>query len=59
MGMTTRIEYAISNGVFSKRKSKLRVMGNQQVEGIHYDAMRQLSATAYAIAAQHGAKMYE
>ncbi len=37
MGMTTRNEYKVVNGEFSKRKSRLCSMGNQQLEGIWKD----------------------
>jgi hypothetical protein len=36
MGMTTRNEYKVVNGEFSKRKSRLCAMGNQQ--GVQYNA---------------------
>ena len=38
MGMTTRNEYKVVNGEFSKRKSRLCAMGNQQLEGLQYNA---------------------
>ena len=38
MGMTTRNEYKVVNGEFSKRKSRLCAMGNQQLEGVQYNA---------------------
>jgi hypothetical protein len=38
MGMTTRNEYKVVNGEFSKRKSRLCSMGNQQLEGLQYNA---------------------
>jgi hypothetical protein len=34
MGMTTRNEYKVVNSEFSKRKSRLCAMGNQQLEGL-------------------------
>ena len=33
---TTRADYKVANGVFDKRKIRLCVCGNQQVEGVHY-----------------------
>ncbi len=33
---TTRADYKVTNGVFDKRKIRLCVCGNQQVEGVHY-----------------------
>ncbi len=38
MSMTTRNEYKVVNGEFSKRKSRLCCMGNQQLEGLQYNA---------------------
>ncbi len=38
MGMTTRNEYKVVNGEFSKRKSRLCAMGHQQLEGLQYNA---------------------
>ena len=35
---TTRADYKVTNGVFGKRKIRLCVCGNQQVEGVHYNA---------------------
>jgi hypothetical protein len=35
---TTRADYKVTNGVFDKRKIRLCVCGNQQVEGVHYQA---------------------
>jgi hypothetical protein len=37
MGMTTRNEYKVVNSKFSKRKSRLCAMGNQQLEGLQYN----------------------
>ncbi len=33
---TTRADYKVTNGVFDKRKIRLCVCGNKQVEGVHY-----------------------
>jgi hypothetical protein len=38
MGKTTRNEYKVVNSEFSKRKSRLCSMGNQQLEGLKYNA---------------------
>ncbi len=38
MGMTTRNEYKVVNGEFSKRKSRLCPMGNLQLKGLQYNA---------------------
>ena len=38
MGMTTRNNYKVVNGEFSKQKSRLCAMGNQQLEGVKYNA---------------------
>ncbi len=38
MSMTTHIEYNVVNGDFLKRKSRLCAMGNQQLEGLQYNA---------------------
>jgi hypothetical protein len=38
MGMTTRNEYKVVNGEFCKRKSRLCAVGNQQLEGLQYNA---------------------
>ncbi len=37
MGMTTRNEYKVVNCEFTKRKSRLCAMGNQQLEGLQYN----------------------
>jgi hypothetical protein len=37
MGMTTRLDYKVTNGVFEKRKVRLCAMGNQQKAGIHFN----------------------
>ena len=67
MGMTTRMDYKISNGVLEKYKVRLCAMGNQQKAGIHFDE-RDLYAPVLkaaevrllaAIAAQRGAKIYK
>ncbi len=36
MGMTTNNEYKVVNCEFSKHKSRLCSMGNQQLEGLHW-----------------------
>ncbi len=33
---TTHADYKVTNGVFDKRKIRLCVCCNQQVEGVHY-----------------------
>ena len=38
LGTTTRTEYKVVNGALKKRKVRLCAMGNQQKEGIHYQA---------------------
>jgi hypothetical protein len=38
LGTTTRTEYKVVNGALKKRKVRLCSMGNQQKEGIHYQA---------------------
>jgi hypothetical protein len=38
MGMTARNEYKVVNGEFSKRKSRLCAMENQQLDGLQYNA---------------------
>jgi uncharacterized glyoxalase superfamily protein PhnB len=67
MGMTTRTEYKVTNGVFGKRKVRLCARGDQQEEGLQFNKrdiyspvlksaeVRLMAATA----AQHGAKMYK
>jgi hypothetical protein len=37
MGITTLWEYTIKNGVLDKYKAWLCAMGNQQIEGIHFN----------------------
>ncbi len=37
MGVTTRNEYKVVNSEFSKRKSRLCAVGNQQLEGLQYN----------------------
>ena len=62
---TTRADYKVTNGVFDKRKIRLCVCGNQQVEGVHYQAgdlyapvMKASEVRLMvAIAAKHGCKM--
>ena len=36
LGTTTRTEYKVVNGVFKKGRVRLCVMGNRQMEGIHF-----------------------
>jgi hypothetical protein len=38
MGTTTRNEYKVVNGEFSKHKSRLCAMENQQLQGLQYNA---------------------
>jgi hypothetical protein len=65
MGMTTRTEYKVANGVFGKRKVRLCARGDQQEEGLQFNQRDTYlpvlkSAEVHpmvAIAAQHGAKM--
>ena len=38
LGTTTRTEYKVVNGELKKRKVRLCSMGNQQKEGIHFNA---------------------
>ena len=67
MGMTTRMDYKVTNGVFEKRKVLLCAMGNQQKPGIHFneqDLYAPVLKSAEvrllaAIAAQRGAKIYK
>jgi hypothetical protein len=62
---TTRADYKVTNGVFDKRKIRLCVCCNQQVEGVHYksgDLYAPVMKAAevrlmVAIAAQYGCKM--
>ncbi len=37
MGMTTRTEYKVANGLFCKRKVRLSARGHQQVEGLQFN----------------------
>ncbi len=37
MGVTTRWEYKITNGVINMYKTRLCAMGNQQIAGIHFN----------------------
>ena len=63
MGMTTRTEYKVTNGVFSKRKVRLCARGDQQEEGLQFNQRDIYSPVlkpaevhlVAAIAAQHGA----
>jgi hypothetical protein len=67
LGTTTRLEYKMDNGVFIKRKARMCVRGDQQVEGQDYHSEDLYAPTLKAwelrmitaIAAQHGAKMYK
>ena len=67
LGTTTRLEYKMDNGVFIKRKARMCVRGDQQVEGRDYHSEDLYAHTLKAwelrmitaIAAQHGAKMYK
>jgi hypothetical protein len=62
---TTRADYKVTNGVFDKRKIRLCVCGNQQVEGVNYESgdlyapvMKASEVRLMvAIAAQHGCKL--
>ena len=63
MGTTTRTEYKVVNGELKKRKFLLCAMGNQQKEGIHFNAGELyapvIKATElraiFALGAKHGA----
>ena len=67
LGTTTRLEYKSDNGVFSKRKCRMCVRGDQQVEGEDFfqqdlyapTLKAQEARLIAAIAAQHGTKMYK
>ena len=67
MGMTTRLDYKVTNGVFEKRKVRLCAMGNQQKAGINFneqDLYAPVLKSAEvrllaAIAAQRSAKIYK
>ena len=67
MGMTTRWEYKVTNGVFEKRKVRLCAMGNQQIAGVHFNESDLYAPVLkahevrllVAIAAQHGATIYK
>ena len=67
MGMTTRTEYKVTNGVFGKRKVRLCARGDEQIEGLQFNQRDIYSPVLksaevrlmVAIAAQHGAKMYK
>ncbi len=60
---TTRVDYKVTNGVFDKRKIRLCVCGNQQVEGVHYKSgdlyapVMKASEVMVAITAQYGCKL--
>ena len=64
LGTTTRTEYKTSNGIFDKRKVRMCVRGDQQVEGQDYFQQDIYAPTLKAqearliasIAAQHGTK---
>ena len=67
MGMTTRTEIKVTNGVFSKRKVRLCARGDQQIEGLKFNQRDIYSPVLksaevrlmVAIAAQYKAKMYK
>ena len=67
IGTTTRTEYKVTNGVFMKRKVQLRVMGNQQEEGVHSQlgelyaqVMKAVEVLIFiAIAAEHSLNLFE
>jgi len=67
MGMTTRWEYKVTNGVFEKRKVRLCAVGNQQIAGVHFNESDLYAPVLkahevrllVAIAAQHGATIYK
>ena len=63
LGTTTSTEYKVVNGELKKRKVRLCAMGNQQKEGIHFNAGELyapvIKATKlraiFALGAKHGA----
>ncbi len=67
MGMTTRTEYKVTNGVFGKHKVRLCARWDQHEEGLQFNERDIYSlvlksaevSLMVAIAAQHGAKMYK
>jgi hypothetical protein len=67
LGTTTRTEYKTSNGIFDKRKVRMCVRGDQQVEGQDFfqqdlyapTLKAQEARLIAAIAAQHGAKLFK
>jgi hypothetical protein len=67
LGTTTRTEYKTSNGIFDKRKVRMCVRGDQQVEGQDFfqqdlyapTLKAQEARLIAAIAAQHGTKLFK
>ena len=67
LGTTTRLEYKSDNGIFSKRKCRMCVRGDQQVEGEDFfqqdlyapTLKAQEARLIAAIAAQHGTKLFK
>ena len=67
LGTTTRWDYKVDNGVFSKRKVRMCVRGDQQRDGVDYQSADLYSPTLKAtearlltaIAAEHGCKIYK
>jgi hypothetical protein len=67
LGTTTRTEYKIVNGLFTKRKVRLCVMGNLQRAGVHYQLgelyipiMKAAEVRLFmALAAKHGLTVFQ
>ena len=68
LGTLTRTEYKVGpDGVFDKRKVRLCIRGDQQIEGVNYVQQDLYAPTLKApearliaaIAAQHGSKLYK
>ena len=67
LGTTTVCDYKMDNGVFQKRKVRMCVRGDQQVEGVNFHASDLYSPTVKAaevrllaaIAAEHDAPIYK
>ena len=67
LGTTTRRDYKVVNGVFSKRKVRMCVRGDQQRDGVDYQSADLYSPTLKAaearlltaIGAEHGCKIYK